>query len=188
MRAAAIIVCSGRRPALRRSRVGSDPRCATAEPFGEVLRQTVGYLTLGPRPSGRVRERAVSNRNRDAIEAMIFKPAAGGGLLFQAPKPWLFGRPRNHLVSEAQKDEILNVMAPSAPPARRYAVVAALIFGPVLWALAITALVWAISDHDEPTFGEGVVMMALIVVPILGALFVAIAWSAQVKLAQLAPL
>jgi hypothetical protein len=130
----------------------------------------------------------VTDSNRDAIEAMIFKPATGGGFLFQAPKPWLFGQARNYLVSEAQKDEILAVMAPSAPAWRRYAVVAALILGPVIWALAIVTLLWAISDHDEPTFGEVIAMMVLILVPILGALFLTVAWSAQVKLARLAPL
>ena len=49
-------------------------------------------------------------------------------------------------------------------------------------------LLWAISDHDEPTLGEAMAMMFLILVPILGALFLAVAWSAQVKLAKLAPL
>src|ERR1700691_5658264 len=62
----------------------------------------------------------MSNSSRDTVEAIIFKPAAGGGFVFQAPKPWLFGEARNYLVNEAQKAEILTVMAPNAPAWRAH--------------------------------------------------------------------
>jgi hypothetical protein len=58
----------------------------------------------------------------------------------------------------------------------------------VLWALAIATLMWAVSDHDEPTVGEAVAMIILVAVPILLALFLTFAWSAQALLAKLAPL
>jgi MFS family permease len=130
----------------------------------------------------------MSNSSRDAIEAVLFKPAAGGGFVFQAPKPWLFGKAHNYLANEAQKAEILTIMAPNVPVRRRGAIIGAFILGPVLWALAIATLIWAISDHDEPTAGDGVVIIILVAVPILLALFLALAWSAQAQLAKLTPL
>jgi hypothetical protein len=130
----------------------------------------------------------MSNSNRDRIEAIIFKPAAGGGFVFLAPKPWLFGESHNYLVNEEQKAEILTVMAPNAPAWRRIAIIGAFILGPVLWAAAIATLMFAVSDHDEPSVGDVAVMIILVAVPILLALFLALAWSAQAVLAKLAPL
>jgi hypothetical protein len=130
----------------------------------------------------------MSNGSRATIEAVLFKPAAGGGFVFQAPKPWLFGEAHNYLVNEAQKAEILTIMTPNVPVWRRAAIIGAFVLGPVLWALAIATLMWAVSDHDEPTGGEVMVMVILIAGPILLAMFLAIAWSVQVQRAKLAPL
>src|SRR5271163_2110076 len=130
----------------------------------------------------------MGDSSRETIEAVLFKPAAGGGFVFQAPKPWLFGQARNYLVNEAQKAEILTIMAPAMPPWRRAALIGAFILGPVLWALAIATLMWAVSDHDEPTGGDVAMMIVLIAVPILLALYLAIVSTTQGKLAKLAPM
>jgi hypothetical protein len=130
----------------------------------------------------------MSNNRRDTIDAIIFKPASGGGFVFRAPKPWLFGAAHNYLVDETQKAEILALMAPNVPVWRRIAIIGAFILGPVLWAIAVALLMWAVSGHDEPTAGEVVVMIVLIAGPILLALYLAIAWAARVQLARLAPL
>ena len=82
----------------------------------------------------------MSNGSRATIEAVLFKPAAGGDFVFQAPKPWLFGEAHNYLVNEAQKAEILTIMAPNVPVWRRAAIIGAFVLGPVLWALAIATL------------------------------------------------
>jgi hypothetical protein len=130
----------------------------------------------------------MSNSGRDAIEATSFKPAAGGGFVFRAPKPWLFGEAHNYLVDEAQKAEILTAMAPNVSALRRTAMLVALVLGPVLWAIAVATLMWAGSPHEEPTAGEMGTMIILIVVPVFAALYLVVATSAQATLAKLAPL
>ena len=130
----------------------------------------------------------MSNSSRDTIEAVVFKPAAGGGFVFQAPKPWLFGEAHHYLVNEAQKTEILTIIAPNVPAWRRNAIIGAFILCPLLWAIAIATLMWAVSDHDELTGRDAVEMIVLILIPLLLALFLAIAWTEQAKLAKLAPL
>ena len=131
----------------------------------------------------------MSNSSRKSIEAIIFKPASGGGgFVFQAPKPWLFGKARNYLVNEAQKAEILTIMAPDMPMWRRVAIIGAVIVLPVAWILGVTALMWAISPHDEPTGADVGEIVLFGAVPALLGLFLAVAWTAQVQLAKLAPL
>jgi hypothetical protein len=130
----------------------------------------------------------MSNSSRDTIEAVCFKPAAGGGFVFQAPKPWLFGEAHHYLVNEAQKAEILTIIAPNVPAWRRRAIFGAFIVTPLLWAIAIATLMWAVMDHDELTGRDKVVMAILILVPLLLAAFVAIVRTEQGKLARLAPL
>lgn len=130
----------------------------------------------------------MSERRRNAIEASHFKPAAAG-FVFQAPKPWVFGDARHYLVSEAQKADILAIMASPSPPAwKRAAVIGAMILGPVLWVLAVSTLMWAVTDHDEPTAGDAVIMAVFGAGPVLLALFLAAAWSAQAQLARLGPM
>jgi len=41
----------------------------------------------------------------DGMEQLSFKPVAGG-FLYRAPSPWLVGRARHYVVSEAQKDAL----------------------------------------------------------------------------------
>ena len=62
-----------------------------------------------------------------------------------------------------------------------------MIFLPVAWILGVTMLMWAISDHDEPTGGDVVAIMLFGAAPAPLGLFLAVAWSAQVQLAKLAP-
>jgi hypothetical protein len=127
------------------------------------------------------------NRSRETIAAMLFKPTTGG-FVFRAPRPWVFGRARNYRVDAAQKAEIIAVMAPEKPAWHQAALIAALILGPVLWVCGMTAFVWAVSGHDEPTGGDVVAVMLLSVVPLLAALYFALAAGAQRQLAKLAPI
>lgn len=127
------------------------------------------------------------NKSREAIDGACFKPTAGG-FVFQAPRPWVFGETHNYLVNETQKSQILDVMTPDMPAWRRAVIIGALILSPLLWAVGISTLMWAISGHDEPTAGDVAAMILLIAMPILLALYIAVAWTAQVQLAKLAPL
>lgn len=127
------------------------------------------------------------NRSREQLEAMIFKPTAGG-FVYRAPAPWVFGQARNYVVDDAQKSEILAIMMPDMPAWRRAAVIAALIGIPILWVFAVTALMWALSGHDEPTGRDLLALLLLVLVPLVAAAYAALAWNARMKLAKLAPL
>jgi hypothetical protein len=84
---------------------------------------------------------------RNSIESRRFKPVPGG-FVFQAPNPWVFGASRHYLLNAAQKSEILARMTP-----RRPILIGALVtMTVILWAVAMSALVWAFgSGHDDPT-------------------------------------
>ena len=47
--------------------------------------------------------------NQQQIEALVFKKVAGG-YVYRAPNPWLFGKGRHYLVSEAQKEKIAEIL------------------------------------------------------------------------------
>jgi MFS family permease len=126
--------------------------------------------------------------NRDAIEAMSFKATAGGLFVFRAPKPWLFGKTSNYLADEAQKAEILTAMTRNVSAGRRAVVIGALLLGCVLWAIAVSLLMWAISSHEEPTARELVIMSLLIAGPVIAALYLGLALSVKATLAKIAPL
>ncbi|SEE00299.1 hypothetical protein SAMN05519104_4960 [Rhizobiales bacterium GAS188] len=112
---------------------------------------------------------------RDEIEASIFKRVPDG-YVFRAPNPWVFGRARHHLASEAQKAEIMSIMVPRRPKLILAAVIVALLlFG--------AAAGWALSGHDNPTTGDAVIMVAVI----LGPMYVTLIVSARHKIHRLAP-
>jgi len=129
----------------------------------------------------------MSTRRRDAIEAVCFKPTTGG-FVFLAPRPWVFGRPRNYLVSGADKAAILAAMVPDVSRRRVVALIAGLVVAPVAWILGVAALLWAVTGDAEPT-GRDLVLLALIgVVPVFAALYLALAWNCHAQLIHLAPI
>src|SRR5882757_8105558 len=108
--------------------------------------------------------------NVGEIEAVLFKRVAGG-YIFQQPNPWLFGRSNRYIVGEAQKAAILAIIMPRRPVLR----IALITVGILLWIAAVATAVWAFgSGHDSPTGGDFVAIFGLIVVPIVGALIVAL--------------
>lgn len=107
--------------------------------------------------------------NAAEIQAVLFKPV-GDRFVFQAPNPWVFGRKSRYLVTEAQKQELLAIVTPRRP-VLRVAVIAVAI---LLWTVAVATMCWAVSPHDDPTAIDVLVMSALIIVPIFGALIVAL--------------
>ncbi|SDR56000.1 hypothetical protein SAMN05519103_05259 [Rhizobiales bacterium GAS113] len=115
---------------------------------------------------------------RDEIEASIFKRVPDG-YVFRAPNPWVFGRARHHLASEAQKAEIMSIMVPRRPKLILAAVIVALL----LFGAAAGAAGWALSGHDNPTAGDAVIMVAVI----LGAMYVTLIVSTRHKIHRLAP-
>jgi NADH:ubiquinone oxidoreductase subunit K len=103
------------------------------------------------------------------IEAVLFKEV-GGGYVFQAPNPWVFGPRSRYLVTAAQKAELLAIITPRRPILKIVLITA----GILLWAVAASTIVWAVSSHDDPTAGDAIAMFVLIVVPIFLALVVAL--------------
>jgi hypothetical protein len=103
------------------------------------------------------------------IEAVLFKQV-GGGYVFQAPNRWVFGRSSRYLVNDAQKAELLTIIAPPRPTVR----IAVITIAILLWAIASAIIVWAISNHEEPTASDALAILALIVVPIFLTLLVAL--------------
>jgi hypothetical protein len=85
---------------------------------------------------------------RDMIEATRFKPAAGG-FVFRMPSIWMFGRAEHYLVSEAQKAELLSILAPRRPVLR------------VLVILLLIALAAGVMVLTVRTFGSGARTMTL---------------------------
>jgi NADH:ubiquinone oxidoreductase subunit K len=102
------------------------------------------------------------------IEAALFKEL-GGGYVFQAPNRWVFGPRSRYLVTAAQKAELLAIITPRRPILK----IVLITTGILLWAVAASTIVWAVSSHDDPRAGDAFAMFVLIVVPMFLALVVA---------------
>ena len=103
------------------------------------------------------------------IEAVLFKDV-GGGYVFQAPNPWVFGPRSRYLVTAAQKAELLAIITPRRPILR----IAVITIGILLWTVAAATIVWAVSSHDDPTASDALAMLVLILAPMLLALIIAL--------------
>ena len=84
--------------------------------------------------------------NAHEIEAVMFKPV-GDRYVFQAPNRWVFGRPPRYLVTDAQKQALLAIVAPPRPGLR----VAIIVAGILAWTIAVSSFMWMVSPHDDPT-------------------------------------
>jgi hypothetical protein len=73
------------------------------------LRQEATMTSLHVQPS---QDRA-RNAHREACKAAFFRPTAGG-YLCGAPNPYVFGGGKHYIVTEAQREAILDVLAPAA--------------------------------------------------------------------------
>ena len=119
------------------------------------------------------------SESRRQIEAMLFKPAAGG-FIYRAPNPWILGRADHYVVNEVQKSELLGIIV--APwPMLRLAVIAA---GALLWGVGMATVGWAFSGHEDPTAGDAVLM----IVVTFAALFLALHFALRRKLRRMQPI
>ena len=57
------------------------------------------------------RSTALLNSRDERFKAAYFRPAAGG-FVYRAPNPWIYGRPHHYLVSTAQREGIVAILAP----------------------------------------------------------------------------
>jgi hypothetical protein len=104
------------------------------------------------------------------IESVLFKPVPGG-YIYQAPNPWVFGRMRRYIVTEAQKAALVAIVMPRRPWLRITVIAVAIL----LWAVGVALAMWAVSGHDQPTAVDFVMMMVLILGPIY------LAWVAALQ-------
>jgi hypothetical protein len=101
-------------------------------------------------------------------KSALFKPASGGGWIFRAPSPWLFGDVPHYIVNDTQKAQIETILEPRLKPALLATVLILAIFG---WVFAASGLVWALdSGQDDRTAGDIIAMAVLIVTPIAAGL------------------
>jgi type III secretory pathway component EscS len=123
----------------------------------------------------------------DIVEAVYFKPAADG-FIFQAPR-LRFGAKRSYLVSAAQKPAILAALTGNRSRRRPYALLVAALFA-LLWVAAVTAAVWAMSPagRNGPTAGEGLAIMLLTAVPLIGAIALATMLHVRAQQRRLQPI
>jgi hypothetical protein len=101
----------------------------------------------------------------DIREATMFK-AVPGGYVFRAPNPWAFGRYRFYRVNEAQKSELLSIIKARSPVLFWIALVVLIVGSTALPALG--------TGHDNPTFGDIIIMLALIPVSIYAAMLIVV--------------
>ena len=95
------------------------------------------------------------------IEAAMFK-RMGDHYAFQAPSEWVVGPKRRYLVTEAQKQELLAIATPQHPALR----IAIVTLAVLVWAIAVSGLLWMLSAHDDPTILDLLAMAALIMLPL----------------------
>jgi hypothetical protein len=88
------------------------------------------------------------------------------GWIFRSPAPWIIGPAPHYLVDDEQKARITAVLKPTRPKLMS----AILIAGILGWAGAVPLMYWAASSHPNPTSGDFVWMVILIVLPMLCAL------------------
>src|ERR1700688_3440008 len=101
-------------------------------------------------------------------QSALFKPASGGGWIFRAPSPWLFGDVPHYFVNDAEKAQIDTILEPRLKPALLATVLILAIFG---WVLAASGLVAVLgSGQDYITAGDIIAMVVLIVTPLAAAL------------------
>jgi len=84
------------------------------------------------------------------------------GWVFRAPVPWIFGRAPHYLVNDEQKDRITATLQPRHPKLT----VAIAVVAIIAWAVAVPLMLWALSDHPDPTPRDIVLMVVLSVVPL----------------------
>jgi len=113
------------------------------------------------------------------IESVLFKPVPGG-YIYQAPNPWVFGRMRRYIVTEAQKTALVAIVAPRRPWLRITVITVAIL----LWAGGVGGAMWAITGHDQPTAIDFLVMMVLI----LGPIYLACVAALQRNLRRMQPI
>ena len=119
------------------------------------------------------------SESRRQIDAMLFKPVSSG-FIYRAPNPWIFGRASHYIVDEQQKAQLLGMLVAPRPLLRLAVIVA----GVLAWGLAMGTVGWLLSDHENPTIGDTVIMIVMT----FAALFLALHLALRRKLRRMQPI
>lgn len=99
-------------------------------------------------------------------KSALFRVTTDGRWIFRTPNPWVFGETPHYLVNDAQKAHIEAIITPKRPTV----VVALFALGVVAWASLVATFLWLFSGHPDPTPGDTILMVFLILVPAFATL------------------
>ena len=139
--------------------------------------------SLHPQPT----EDRARNARREACKAAFFKPTEGG-YVYRAPNPYVFGRGTHYIVTEGQREAILDVLTPVATtPTGRFAKV--LGFGLIgVLALALLVSLLGLYTSRFPTTEYAVIVLGALLLPLLVAVLAMTHRLATLQLTQLQPI
>src|SRR5262245_49281150 len=131
------------------------------------------------------------NARREACKATFFRPKQGG-YLYRAPNPYVFGHAKHYIVTEAQREAIIDVLVPAATTraarsskALGFSVIG--VFGLVL-PLSLLGLYLDIYGRNFPGSEYAVIVLAALLLPLLVAMFVNLFRLGTLQLTQLQPI
>lgn len=125
----------------------------------------------------------------ELLRAASFRQVPNG-YIYRAPKPWIFGRPDHYLVTEAQRDAIVDILVPTSPaktPASRLTKVMGFSLIAVLIALLATSMLLLFSTQ-YPALATASLVMAAVMVALLAVTLGTLHRLAILHLANLQPI
>ena len=142
-------------------------------------------MTLSP-----VQLRTASLQKRaDLLKAASFRPVADG-YIYRAPKPWIFGRPDHYLVTEAQRDTIVDILVPPSPgktPASRLTKV--MVFSVLAFVITLLATSMLLLFRTQyPALVTASLVMAVVMLSLLAVTLGTLHRLAILQLASLQPI
>jgi hypothetical protein len=146
-------------------------------------RQEATMTSLHPQPS----EDRARNARREVCKAAFFRPREGG-YVYRAPNPHVFGRGKHYIVTEGEREAILDVLAPAAGT-RIARLTKALGFG-FIGLLGLSLLVCLLGFYSSKLPGAEYAMVVLgaVLLPLLVAVLVMTYRLATLQLTQLQPI
>jgi TPR repeat protein len=127
------------------------------------------------------------NARRELCKAAFFKQTEGGHI-YRAPNPYVFGRGKHYIVTEAQREAILDVLVPAASTqAARFAKVLGL---GVIGLLGLSLLVGLLDLYTSrlPGAEYAVLILGVLLIPLLAAVLAMTHRLAILQLAELQPI
>jgi len=124
---------------------------------------------------------------REAFKATFFR-STEGGYVYRAPNPYVLGRAKHYIVTEGQREAILDVLAPAATTrAARLAKVLGFVF---IGGLGLSLLVGMLSLYTSSLPGAeyAVSVLGVLLWPLLIGVLAMIHRLATMQLAELKPI